>query len=198
VAVNSLREAKKALTREALVDAASSVFEEKGYLEATVDDIVQQAGASRPTFYAYFDGKAQVLEAVVHKLQLRQEYQEMLEQFRALEEPTVDALQVWFEQYVDFYEKNRPIHEAIHQAQVVDREFAKAMLQNLQDFIDLWSTVGFVEDPEDEDLRLSALMMFALGDQFMYLWLVQGLAIDRTKAARALAVALHATLRPNA
>ena len=193
--IKSLREVRKSLTRETLVDAGHAAFEHKGYVETTVEDIVRRAGASRPTFYAHFEGKAQVLEAVVRKLQLREEYQLMIEHVRRIKEPTVDALQAWFEEYARFYERHLRIHEAIQQAQVVDRQFAKAQIQYLQEFIDLWRSVGFVKDTENDDFRLAALMMFALGDQFMYLWLVHGIAIDRDKATRALAESLHATLR---
>lgn len=192
----TLREAQKARTRDALVDAAWHVFEEKGYVDTTVDEIVQRAGASRPTFYAYFSGKADALEAVVQKLQLRSEFQQLLELVQGMGEPTVEALEQWFDQYVEFYEQHRHIHATIHQAQVVDPDFAAAMLRNLQAFVDLWGSLGFIDDPDDEDLRLGALMMFALGEQFLYLWLVQGIDVERTKAARALAKALHATLRP--
>lgn len=195
MSIKPLRELQKSLTREALIDAGHAAFEHKGYVSTTVHDIVRRAGASRPTFYAHFDSKAQVLEAVVRKLQLREEYQRMIEHVRAMKEPTVDALQAWFEEYTCFYEKNLRIHEAIQQAQVVDREFAKAQIQYLQEFIDLWKSVGFVEDTDNDDFRLAALMMYALGGRFMYLWLVHGIAIDRVKATRALAVALHATLR---
>jgi AcrR family transcriptional regulator len=191
----TLRQAQKMLTIETLVTAAQGAFEEKGYLEVTVDDIAQRAGTSRPTFYAYFESKAHALEAVLRKLQLREEYRLLLEQFSALEEPSVDALQAWFEGYVDFYEKNLRIHQAIHQAQVVEPAFADALVGQLNEFIDLWASLGFVDDPDSEDLRLAALMMFALANQFMYMWLVQGLEVDRNKATRALAESLHATLR---
>src|SRR5437899_2225548 len=73
MAVTSLREKQKALTREMLVDAAYAAFEEKSYVDTTVDDIVRGASASRPTFYAHFDSKADVLAAVVLKLKLREE-----------------------------------------------------------------------------------------------------------------------------
>lgn len=56
----SQRDKQRPLTIESRVDAATAIFEERGYLDATVDDIVRRAGASRPTFYACFDGKAVV------------------------------------------------------------------------------------------------------------------------------------------
>lgn len=191
----SLRERQRALTRDALIEAGERLFEVKGYLEATVDDIVREAGTSRPTFYAYFDSKAQLLEAIVAKLTAHDNYVSLQNSFRELDEPSIDALQGWFEKYVDFYKSNIPIHKAVHEARAVDRLFQAAMLDNLQTHVDLWASVGFVGDPNDEDLRLSALMLYALGDQFMYMWLVHGLDIDRSKATRALASALFSTLR---
>jgi len=194
MSIKPLRQTLKALTRETLVDAAYAAFEQNGYVDTTVEDIVQRAGTSRPTFYAHFEGKAQVLEAIVDRLKLREEYQRSLAHFRAMKEPTVDALQAWFEEYADFYEKNLRIHKAIHQALIIDREFAQWQISSLQDFIELWKSVGFIENTDSDDLRLAALMMFALGDQFMYLWLVHGVPIERKKATRALAEALRATI----
>jgi AcrR family transcriptional regulator len=191
----SVREAQKELTREMLVDAAQAAFEADGYVGATVDDIAQSAGASRATFYAYFESKVQVLEAVLRKLQMREEYQVLLEHFRAIEKPTVAALQGWLEEYVDFYVKNLRIHQAIHQAEAIEPEFTDALLETLREYIELWGSLGFVRDPTSEDLRLGAMMMFALGDQFMYLWLVHGFEADRQKATRALAEFFYATLR---
>lgn len=195
MSIKPLRETLKALTRDTLVEAAYAAFEQKGYVDTTVEDIVQRAGTSRPTFYAHFENKAQVLQAVVGKLQLGAEYLRSLQQFRAMKEPTVDGLQVWFEEYAQFYEKNLGIHIAIHQAQIIDREFAHWQINSIRDFIDLWKSAGFIDTADSDDLRLSALMMFALGDQFMYLWLAHGVPIDRNKATRALAQALLATLR---
>jgi AcrR family transcriptional regulator len=190
-----LRETQKALTRETLIEAAYAAFEQKGYVETTVEDIIRRAGASRPTFYAHFEGKADVLEGVVRKLQQRDEYVRMQQRLRTLAAPTVELLQAWFDEYVTFYKNHLRIHEAIHQAMVLDRAFAAAQLRTLQGFIDLWGSVGFVRDTRSRSLRLAALMLFALGDQFMYMWLVQGVTIERDKATRALAEALLATLR---
>jgi AcrR family transcriptional regulator len=190
----SLRETQKELTREVLVDAAREAFEDKGYVEVTVDDIVQRAGASRATFYVYFDGKASILRAVLRKFQLRDEYQALVNRVRSIAEPTVDALQAWFEEYVDFYVVNRALHQAAHQAAVIEPQFAESQLAILDAFVELWREMGYVKNAANEDLRLAALMLFAMGDQFMYLWLVNGVEVDRHKATRALARALHATL----
>lgn len=53
----SRREQKKAEVREALVRAADVLFVDRGYDNTTVDQIAEQAGVSRRTFFRYFASK---------------------------------------------------------------------------------------------------------------------------------------------
>ena len=57
----SLRERKKAQTREALHAAAMKLFKRKGFENTTVDEIAEAADVSRRTFFRYYATK----EAVV-------------------------------------------------------------------------------------------------------------------------------------
>ncbi len=49
----------------ALVEAAAGVFESKGYRNATIDDIADAAGVSRPTVYKYTSSKRALLDSLV-------------------------------------------------------------------------------------------------------------------------------------
>src|SRR3989442_1789694 len=60
----TLREAQRELTRQRLLDAASQVFQEKGYENTTVEAIVAAAKVSRATFYLHFDSKADVMKVL--------------------------------------------------------------------------------------------------------------------------------------
>lgn len=62
----SARERRRA-TRRRLMQAAVKVFTEKGFAEASVADVIREAGTSRQTFYDEFDNK----EAVLLELQER-------------------------------------------------------------------------------------------------------------------------------
>src|SRR5687767_6004037 len=53
----TLRQRQKQQTRELLLETAGALFAEKGYQATSIDDIIQAAGTSRATLYAYFDGK---------------------------------------------------------------------------------------------------------------------------------------------
>jgi len=190
----SLREARKELTREALLDAARAAFEENGYVTVTVDDIVRRAGAGRGTFYLYFDSKAAVFQAVLEKLGIREQYQALLARLAAIEAPDVDALEAWFGEYADLYLKNRAFHRAFHQAQAVEPAFTDIVLQYLAEAVRQWSLPAFAADAGSEELRLTALANYVMAEGIMHLWLVHGLQIDRAKALRVLAEQLHAAL----
>ena len=190
----SLREARKELTREALLDAARAAFEENGYVTVTVDDIVRRAGAGRGTFYLYFDSKAAVFQAVLEKLGIREQYQALLARLAAIEAPDVDALEAWFGEYADLYLKNRAFHRAFHQAQAVEPAFTDIVLQYLAEAVSQWPLPAFAPDADSEELRLTALANYVMAEGIMHLWLVHGLQIDRAKTLRVLAEQLYAAL----
>jgi AcrR family transcriptional regulator len=51
--------------REAFVDAAQRLMQAKGYEHMSVQDVLDELGASRGALYHYFDSKTALLEAVV-------------------------------------------------------------------------------------------------------------------------------------
>jgi AcrR family transcriptional regulator len=190
----SIRAAQKELTRDTLLDAARGAFEADGYVNVTIDDIVQGAGAARGTFYLYFDSKAAIFQAVLEKLQLRDQYRQLLVRLNALENPTINALQAWFEQYADLYSKNRAFHRAIHEAQAAEPAVTDALLRDLDQDIRLWRLPGFAPDADNQKLQLTALMGYLMAEGAMYLWAVHGLNFDRTNITRVLAEQFHAAL----
>jgi AcrR family transcriptional regulator len=57
----SLRERKRARTRQALVEAATDLFERHGYEQTTVADIAAAAEIGTRTFFSYFASKEELL-----------------------------------------------------------------------------------------------------------------------------------------
>jgi len=51
--------------REAFLAAAREVFQEKGYADATLDEVIARSGGSRQTLYALFGGKQGLFEAII-------------------------------------------------------------------------------------------------------------------------------------
>ncbi len=58
----------KEVRRAELVDAAATLFVEKGYADTMVSDIVRRVGVAQGTFYYYFPTKENVLDSVVEVL----------------------------------------------------------------------------------------------------------------------------------
>lgn len=56
-----LREDKKEQTRDALIQAALGLFQEKGFDATTIDDVTARAGVSRRTFFRYFNSKNELV-----------------------------------------------------------------------------------------------------------------------------------------
>jgi AcrR family transcriptional regulator len=60
---------RRAATRRALLDAARSLFAEKGYHGTAAEEIVQRAGLTRGALYHHFEGKKDLFRVVVDKME---------------------------------------------------------------------------------------------------------------------------------
>lgn len=57
-----LRQAQAAATRQAVIEAATRLFIERGFVATSVDEIARVAGVSRATVFASVGGKAELLK----------------------------------------------------------------------------------------------------------------------------------------
>lgn len=53
--------------RNEILDTAERLFREKGYEKCTVNDILQEVGIAKGTFYHYFKSKEEVMDAIVSR-----------------------------------------------------------------------------------------------------------------------------------
>ena len=57
-----------AVRRDTFIDAALRLIQSKGYEEMSIQDVLDDVGASRGAFYHYFDSKTDLLEAVLERM----------------------------------------------------------------------------------------------------------------------------------
>lgn len=117
----SLREQQKLFTRQRLIDGALEVFATKGYASATVDDVVEAAGASRATFYLHFPSKLALVQAYVEEL-----WPEVSAYYDALDAILVsgsrEELREWVDDAVRWYEGHEMFATVMTEVALVERE----------------------------------------------------------------------------
>jgi AcrR family transcriptional regulator len=106
----TLRDAQKAHTHQRILDAARLVFERDGYYGATIDRIVVETGASRPTFYLHFKDKEQILRELVAEYWARgAPFMERLPG----PHPTAKQVMAWLLDFGKFVEEHRALHRVL-------------------------------------------------------------------------------------
>jgi AcrR family transcriptional regulator/transcriptional regulator with XRE-family HTH domain len=191
----SAREAEATLTprgrrkRAALVEAARSVFEEKGYENCRITDITSRAKAAYGTFYTYFDSK----EAIISEI-----YDELLLDFKAVYQAEPEGastpaqlieranrsflrgyhrharMMVLLEYMAIFNEKLRDIRLAAHRTHV-GRTY-RAICE--------WQREGFVDS--DVDAYYAATALGAMVNRSAYYWIALGEQYDEDTAVEQL------------
>jgi AcrR family transcriptional regulator len=90
-----------------ILAAAMRVFARRGFAATRVEDVLEEAGVARRTFYRYFTGKEGVL-AAVYELATTELVGALDESFEAAPEPLA-ALRRCVDLYLDFYVENAPL-----------------------------------------------------------------------------------------
>ncbi|MCG7344842.1 TetR/AcrR family transcriptional regulator [Sporosarcina sp. ACRSL] len=111
---------KKGLhTRRKLLKAAEKVFGTKGYFEASIVEITQEAKIAQGTFYKYFPSKKAIYDELVQ--QMSRELRLFIKQ--AIENsPHADVHRRGFEAFFEWIKENRNLYSIVLQAVIVDND----------------------------------------------------------------------------
>ena len=99
-------------TRETLLLAAAEVYARRGYQRMTMENVLEQAGLSRPTLYKYFSNKHDLVNAAL-LLQATRLYQTMVTVSPAGVMPLADLVRARLQAYYHWAESNRPLCQQI-------------------------------------------------------------------------------------
>jgi TetR/AcrR family transcriptional regulator, cholesterol catabolism regulator len=92
--------------REGILAAAASVFREKGYEAANVDDIAKRAGLDRASIYYYFKGKKEMFREMIEEAMTSNVL--MAERVAATEDSPVHQLRILIAELFESYERYYP------------------------------------------------------------------------------------------
>lgn len=109
-------------TRAALVTAARAVFERDGYLDSRLTDITAEAGCSTGTFYVYFAGKDEILQAVIEEAESEMLHPGM-PRLRPEDESPAAVIEASNRAYFEAYKKNAKLMPILEQLAVSDPKF---------------------------------------------------------------------------
>jgi AcrR family transcriptional regulator len=138
----TLRDEQRRMTRLRLADAALELFEEVGYAAATADGIAKRAGANRATFYLHYAGKGDVVLELMERV--HDDVIAMFARAGAFERPSRAEVRAWLEEVVGFFDRNKALIDANHQAMPVEPRVALRWWQGMEAMADamprLWAT----------------------------------------------------------
>jgi AcrR family transcriptional regulator len=159
---------RRTRTRARLLEAARTVFERDGFIDARISDIAKAAHVAHGTFYTHFDTKIEIFRAVV---------QIVLEELTPSEGPELDSAEpsVLIEQanrrYFAVFSANAGIFAAIDQVGTFDdqgRELRRQLRHGYEQVaverIRHWQDRGLVDTTLD--VEISAIAVTALVGRF--------------------------------
>lgn len=107
-----------AATRDRLLDAAESLFGQKGFHATSVGDITRAAGVGQGTFYLYFETKEEVFRALVRHLS--HELRLAIRRDTAGIADRLEAEEVGLRGFLRFAAAHRDLYRIVFESQFID------------------------------------------------------------------------------
>lgn len=107
-------------TLNRILSAAAQVFYEKGYHNASINDITRMAGVASGTFYVYFDGKYTLYKFLLLQCShmIRKHLNQATRNCATRQECERVGIQAWLE----FVQKNRYMYHIIWESLYIDKQ----------------------------------------------------------------------------
>lgn len=170
--------AKGRRTRRRLLDAAHTVFERDGFLDARIADIATEAGVSHGTFYTYFDSKTEIFRTVITEV-MTLVYDTRMSAGDSEGLTPRQRIERGNRQWVKVVHEHCAMLRLHEQVGTFDDEILALRLrvrrqssERIRKSIDLWQEQGFVRSDLDAACMADALV--SMVSNFTYFWLMLG------------------------
>lgn len=157
----SLRAKQKEFTRERFLKAARQIFMTRGYVNVTVDDIADGAGASRATFYAYFRSKTKVALALLEEVEARAvaSYVELDQIMTGPADLREARMREWLKHGLKSWRKWQKYSLAMWQAATMEPEIGDRVLASSQKYVAAMAETFKNVNPKDRKRVQERAMM---------------------------------------
>ncbi len=175
-APRTLREEQRAYTQRKLMEAGLQVFDEHGYTQASIDQVVAAAGASRATFYLHFKSKAQLMEQVIiaRQAELLPLVREGFSKIR-----TRSDLRSWLDTVLtDSRSDGCRYLNVRSQAALVDESVARLQDKMFDGYIDAILADRSLSSRQEDRARVRVRLLILQLERAVYFWLVRGWDVD--------------------
>src|SRR4051812_4133021 len=114
--VSTLRAAQKRMTYELFLDKGLELFGSKGYSATTIDDIANAAGSTRTTFYLHFASKAELMSALLERVDTILPSADAPPLPEVVESGSRDLIRAWLDRKFSQWDEIKPYLTASYQA----------------------------------------------------------------------------------
>jgi AcrR family transcriptional regulator len=98
-------EEQKLVNRQSILFAGMQTFRDKGFANASVEDVLVRAEVSRATFYKHFSSKLSLAEALMEEMASRLE--RSYDRLASIEQPTRSDIILWLNTIAEIFEENK-------------------------------------------------------------------------------------------
>ncbi len=168
-----------------ILEAANKVFAEKGYHEATMDDIAKRLGVSKGAIYLYFSGKEDLFEAMCKTTP--QAFKEILLSSFGNDANPIQSATQFFDKMLKLSASNPGLSFEILSEASRNPSLKRILKQNHEEYERVLT--GFLDEGRKRKIVGDNLDIRPLANALIALWngletlLVAGLPIDQARRA---------------
>lgn len=188
---NARQRTQREGTRARLLEGAVRVIAAKGYANTTVDDVLQEAGVSRASFYSHFPSKIALVEAMADDFVPI--WRPMYEELAAMADPSQACLEDWCRRNVALYRQNEATCLVLTQAAAAEPDMYWKIAGYQESLIDLLASrnSALLHLANDTAARHRAAFALSQLDQACYFLTVRASLRDPEEGIASMASQLH-------
>lgn len=165
---NPLQQKQRDETRQRIAEAALRIFFARGYVNSSIEHILQDAKVSRAAFYSHFDGKLAVVLALADAYQ--PEWRPIFDYLVTLKSPDMESLSHWARHYLQHQQDRIELCTLLTQVTLLEDALYQKIAGEREALIHLLAVNHpvFAACLQDEALHVEAHILLASLNQICF------------------------------